>query len=58
MAKEVYHIINKANKTSVMQDTYEVCRYILANKAKSFRQTHKIISDDEYQKIIKKKPTL
>ncbi|MBP3201314.1 MAG: hypothetical protein J6M39_06670 [Lachnospiraceae bacterium] len=58
MAKDLYHIINKATKTSAFCDKYEVCRYSLANKSKSYRQTHKIISDEEYQKIIKKKPVL
>jgi len=58
MSKEKYHIINKFTKESVLKDNYDICLYRLTNSSKPFRQTHKIISDNEYQKIINKKPTL
>lgn len=58
MSKEKYHVINKLTKDSILEDNYDICLYRLTNSSKSFRQTHKIISDDEYQKIIKKKSVL
>ena len=58
MSKGKYHIINKITKDSVYYDNYDVCLYVFTNKVKAFRQTHKIISDEEYNKIIKKKPVL
>ena len=58
MAKSSYHIINKATKQSIYNDSYDTCIYVFTNKHRLFRQTHKIISDEEYQKIIKKKPIL
>jgi len=57
MAKiKTYHIFNTINKTSKFTGTYDSCLNEFNLQDKAYRKIHKIISDEEYQKIIKKKP--
>ena len=53
---KVFHIIKTITKTSVMSGDYESCLNYFKEQDKVFRKTHKIISAEEYQKMIKKKP--
>lgn len=50
-----YHIIINATKTSVASGSYEACFNIFNMQDKVYKKTHKLISDEEYQKILKKK---
>ncbi len=57
MAKtKTYHIFNTINKTSKFTGTYDSCLNEFNLQDKIYHKTHKIISDEEYNKIIKKKP--
>lgn len=53
---KIYHIIKTITKTSVMSGNYESCLNYFNEQDKVFRKTHKIISAEDYIKIIKKKP--
>jgi len=55
---KIYHIIKTTTKTSIMSGDYESCLTYFNEQDKVFRKTHKIISADDYVKIIKKKQTL
>lgn len=55
---KIYHIITAIIKTSVFSGDYESCLNYFKEQDKIFRKTHKIISAEEYSKIIKKKPIL
>lgn len=50
-----YHILKVSNKKSVMSGDYDSCLTYFNEQDKVFRKTHKIITADDYQKIIKKK---
>ena len=51
-----YHIIISATKTSIASGSYESCLNMFNIQDKVYKRTHKIISDEDYQKILKKKP--
>ena len=51
-----YHIITNATKISVASGSYEACLNMFNMQDKIYKKTHKLISDEEYQKILKKKP--
>lgn len=53
-----FHIIINSTKTSVHTGSYDTCLNIFNTQDKVYRKTHKIISDEEYNKIIKKKQVL
>lgn len=53
---KIYHIIKTIAKTSVMSGDYKSCLNYFKEQDKVFRKTHKIISAEDYQKILKKKP--
>lgn len=53
---KIYHIFNTITKKSDYSDTYDICLHLFNQSTKIYRKTHKIISDKDYQKIIKKKP--
>ena len=55
---KIYHIIKVITKTSVCKGSYDACLNMFNMHDKVYRKTHKIISEEEYNKIIKKKPTL
>lgn len=55
---KIYHIIAAITKASVFSGNYESCLNYFKEQNKIFRKTHKIISAEEYSKIIKKKPIL
>ena len=55
---KIYHIITSITKTSIMSGDYKSCLNYFKEQDKVFRKTHKIISAEEYVKIIKKKPML
>lgn len=50
-----YHIIRTATKTSVASGSYESCLNMFNLQDKIYHRTHKIISEEEYNKILKKK---
>lgn len=57
MAKnKLFHIIGIINKTSVCKGSYDACLNMFNMQDKVYRKTHKIITDEDYQKILKKKP--
>ena len=57
MAKnKLFHIIGIINKTSVYKGSYDACLNMFNMQDKVYRKTHKIITDEDYQKILKKKP--
>lgn len=59
MAKnKLFHIITVVNKDSIFNGSYDACLNMFNMQDKVYRKTHKIISTEEYQKIIKKKPVL
>jgi hypothetical protein len=59
MAKnKLFHIIGIINKTSVHKGSYDDCLNMFNLQDKVYRKTHKIISAEDYIKIINKKPTL
>lgn len=51
---KIFHIIKITTKISVMSGDYESCLNYFKEQDKVFRKTHKIISVEEYKKIIKK----
>lgn len=53
-----YHIIINSTKTSVCQGSYDACNNMFNMQDKIYRKTHKIISEEEYNKILKKKQAL
>lgn len=55
---KIYHIIKVITKTSVCKGSYDACLNMFNMQDKVYRKTHKIISEEEYNKIIKKKQTL
>lgn len=55
---KIYHIITAITKVNVFSGDYESCLNYFKKQNKIFRKTHKIISAEEYTKIIKKKPIL
>jgi hypothetical protein len=58
MAKtKTFHIITVIDKDSIFNGSYDDCVDFLNKKTKVFRKLHKLVSDEDYQKIIKKKPT-
>lgn len=57
MAKtKTFHIITVVDKDSIYNGSYDDCVDFLNKKTKVFRKLHKLVSDEDYQKIIKKKP--
>ena len=57
MAKnKLFHIIITNTKTSVCKGSYDACLNMFNLQDKIYRRTHKIISDEDYQKMLKKKP--
>lgn len=55
---KIYHIIRTITRKSVMSGDYESCLNYFKEQDKAFRKTHKIISAEDYIKIIKKKQIL
>lgn len=53
-----FHIIITSTKISVYNGSYDGCLNMFNLQDKTYRKTHKIISDEEYNKITKKKSTL
>ena len=59
MAKtKTFHVITVIDKGSIFNGSYDNCVNFLNEKTKVFRKLHKIISEEEYQKILKKKQAL
>ena len=54
----IYYIVDRFNRNSIFSGDYNSCLKTFNSKDKSFRKSYKIIPDEEYQKIIKKKPVL
>lgn len=55
MANKKHHIINRITREQRFSGTYDECLELYIMQDKPYRKLHKIISDEEYQKIIKKK---
>lgn len=53
---KTFHIIKLSIKKSVISGDYKSCLNYFNEQDKVFRKTHKIISAEDYIKIIKKKP--
>lgn len=53
-----FHIIITSTKTSVCSGSYDACLNMFNLQDKAYHKTHKIISDEEYNKITKKKQVL
>lgn len=59
MAKnKLFHIIGIITKTSVYKGSYDDCLNMFNLQDKPYRKLHKIISANDYIKIINKKSTL
>lgn len=55
---KLYYIIHRINKTKDFSATYDGCLEYFMQQDKIYRKLHKIISEKEYNHIIKKKLTL
>lgn len=53
-----YHIIDRHDKMSVYNGSFENCRKILNQENDDFRKAHIIVSDKKYSRIIQRKPIL
>lgn len=58
MANKKHHIINRITREQKFSGTYDECLELYIMQDKPYRKLHKIISDEDYIKIINKKPTL
>lgn len=56
MNNKKHHIINRITREQRFTGTYDECLELYIMQDKPYRKLHKIIDDEEYQKIIKKKP--